>query len=185
LKKIKGFLLIEYLIYLIILSIIVLLTLFKIKNTNERIKEKEAIIKIVNIVDKYCTKSFKREEYKFIFQTEIKSILIYQVGNERIIEKIRLPKILDYKIPYDGRYVKKFIFNSTINSNTSKAFSIYIFNKKKSKYRVSFYLFRKNKILKINIYKSLFPENMNSKWILYNYDDEKIMKERWAKINDY
>ncbi|MFK4786055.1 hypothetical protein [Fusobacterium sp. MFO224] len=185
LKKTKAFILIEYTVYLFIILTIFSFSILKIKKVNENLKKKEAIIKIVNIVDKYCNKSFKRKKYKFIFETENKNIKVYDLFGKEPIDQINLPSILDYKIPYNGNYINKFVFDSTTNSNLTKSFSIYIFNNKKAEYRISFYLFRVNKILKINVYKSLLSQAMDKKEILENYNDDEFVKERWIKINDY
>lgn len=164
-------------VYIFILITIIFFGTFKINKLNESLKMKEAIIKIVNTVDKYSSKSFRKKEYKFLFYTNTKQIKIYSLTNKNPVEIIELPKILDYGIPYNDIYENKFVFNSTTDSNLDKAFSIYIFNQNKVKYRISFYLFRTSKIIKINIYKALFSKDIGKEKVLKIYKNEKFMKE--------
>ncbi|WP_163470073.1 hypothetical protein [Fusobacterium sp. IOR10] len=184
-SKKKGFTIIEYTVYIFIITTIISFSIFKVNNLNKRLKIKEAIVKIVNIVDRYSSKSFRNEEYKLLFDTDTKEIKIYNLINKNPIEIIKLPKILNYRIPYDGKYQNKFVFSSTIDSNLDKSFTIYIFSEKRSIYRISFYTFRTSQIIKINIYKSLYPKIMSEEMIIKNYKNEKFMKEGWLKINDY
>ncbi|MFA6708166.1 MAG: prepilin-type N-terminal cleavage/methylation domain-containing protein [Fusobacterium sp.] len=184
-SKKKGFTIIEYMVYIFIIGIIISFTIIKINNFDNRLKIKEAIIKIVNIVDKYSSKSFRNEEYKLLFDSEMKEIRVYNLINKNPVEIINLPKTLNYRIPYNGKYQSKFIFNSTINSNLDKSFTIYIFSEKRSVYRISFYTFRISQIIKINVYKSLHPKIMDKETIIKNYTNEKFMKEGWIRINDY
>lgn len=151
--------------------------LLKTNKLKENLEMKEAIIKIVNIVDKYSTKSFRKRNYKFLFDTDRKEIKIYNLINKSPIEIITLPQRLDYKIPYGCVYKNIFIFDSTLTSNLDKAFSVYVCDSEIIKCRISFYLFRTSKIIKINVYKVRKSKVINAKKILKNYRNEKWMKE--------
>lgn len=184
-SKKKGFTIIEYMVYIFIITIIISFSIIKINNVNNRLKIKEAVIKIVNTVDKYSSKSFRNAEYKLLFDADTKEIRIYNLINKNPVEIINLPKALNYRIPYNGEYQNKFIFKSTVNSNLDRSFTIYIFSEKRSVYRISFYTFRISQIIKINVYKSLYPKIMDKETIIKNYTNEKFMKEGWIRINDY
>lgn len=181
--KKKGFQLVEYFFSIFIIIFITSFFSIKIINFKRKLQIKEAVVKIVGLVDKYTFKSFMNREYEFLFDSLEKKIEVYDLSEKKILERTKLPKELEYKIPYNFSYQRKFRFYSTINNNLSKSFSLYIFLDNKVQRKIAFYSFRESKIIKINIYKRNYKKNLTKEDILKDYKNSN--DKGWIRIYDY
>lgn len=181
--KKKGFQLVEYFFSIFVILFITSFFSIKIINFKKKLKIKEAVIKIVSLVDKYTFKSFMNKEYEFSFDLLEKQIEVFDLSEKIFLEKVKLPEDLEYKIPYNFSYQNKFRFYSTINNNLSKSFSLYIFLDNKVQRKIAFYSFRESKIIKINIYKRSYKKNLTKEDILKEY--KNYNEKGWVRIYDY
>lgn len=182
-QNIKGLTFLETITALVIISIVSLFLFVKISKINEK-KDLERASKIVQeVFFRYSRKSFyQRENFKMdIFLLEKK--IVVKTDKNKEIEKLILPPKLKYEIIYEKTRTKIFKVDTTKDGNLSKAFTIFIFGYSgKVEYRISFYIFQEEKILKINVYLNNNVQHVNYENILeYNYSKENKNLVGWTE----
>lgn len=172
-KKKSGFTLLEL---LIVCSMVIILSGILFLPINERMAKNAAIeakSKIEVTLNNISNKSFNDGNVYYVkMDFENKNILIYK--NEKILEKIELPKNLEYEDINGKKIINR---NTTPNGNMSKSFSVYITDKKKK------YVFYRITADTTSIMRTLFvrkyrpTDKINS----FNYKDEKYQEIVWVR----
>ncbi|MGL5054038.1 MAG: hypothetical protein ACRC5W_10670 [Cetobacterium sp.] len=167
------------------LAIILLVSSFlflKMIKINEKLDIEKNRRLIQTIFLKYTNKSFY-EKKRYLIEINFLENFLIITQNKLPIEKIILSNKLKYEIPYEKKRNPKFNVETTNTGNLSKAFTIYIFGyKNQVENRIAFYIFKKERILKINTYLNNSLKDVNYNNILeYHYSLEGENREGWKE----
>ncbi len=154
-NKHNGFSILEIIINLAFISFFTFLIHINYKNYLETRAFNYAITQIIAVISKYRDLSYYSNKTIYLtFNTYGKEIIIE--NNFLILEKIDLPKIIQYRIPHKNIHSGTLKTSILPSGNLSHAFTIYLFNSKSlGKYRIAFYTFSQFKFLTINLYKNV------------------------------
>lgn len=154
-KKNRGFYLLNILISISIVFLIFTISYVCLRNYVERQEINRAKTEIYELFTTYATKTFHDRREKTIKLDYLKKEITVFEFNVVPIEKLLLPKRLNYVTIFDKDSVKIFTGKITKNGNITPSFSIYIFDYNNiAQYRISLYGFDIIKYMRINIYKN-------------------------------
>lgn len=154
-KKNRGFYLLNILISISIVFLIFTISYVCLRNYIERQEINRAKTEIYELFTTYATKTFHDRREKTIKLDYLKKEITVFEFNVVPIEKLLLPKRLNYVTIFDKDPVKIFTGKITKNGNITPSFSIYIFDYNNiAQYRISLYGFDIIKYMRINIYKN-------------------------------
>ena len=183
--KNKGLTFLETIACTAIIFLVSSFFMYKLIKYNEKMDLERNRHSIQITFIKYINKSFhEKSNYFFEINTEEKNIIVKTLNNE-IVEKIYLSEKLKYEIPYDNVRNPHFKVETNKNGNLSKAFTLYIFGyNAQVENRIAFYIFQKEKVLKINTYINLSLKGVNYDNILYyHYSQEGGDRLGWIEEN--
>lgn len=182
-KNTKGLTFIEVIITVTLLTIVSLFLLQKIRDYNERMDLELATRKIQHIFLNYTNKSFYEKNRYILEINNVNHKIIIKKIDDTIVEEHNLPEKVYYEIPYDNKRNPIFKVQTNRNGNLNKAFTLYIFGYKKNvKKRLAFYIFQKEKVLKINSYTNKNVVNINYENILeYHYSSNGQNRIGWEE----
>lgn len=155
------------------------------------IKEQRDIERAVNIfetaIHKYSSLAIGNKKlYDFEINYSEKSLKVFtakkSVTGVELVEEYELPEKLKYATPYDNKCKEDIDVYATLNGNLSHAFSVYIFDYSGlAKYRVAFYTFNQNKLIKINLYKNINAGKIRYEDILQYHKSEEKVGAGWKR----
>lgn len=155
------------------------------------IKEQRDIERAVNIfetaIHKYSSLAIgNRKLYDFEISYPAKSLKVFtakkSATHTELVEEYELPDKLMYATPYENDYKPVVDVYATLNGNLSHAFSVYIFDYSGlAKYRVAFYTFNQNKLIKINLYKNINAGKIRYEDILQYHKSEEKVGAGWKR----
>lgn len=182
-NKKNGNLSIGIVMVIFISSVILGISSVRVKRQNDKKNLNISKTLIYEIYKKYATLAFdQNKEYNIIFDYDLKQIEILD-ASKKIIEKIELPKTIEYATVYGDKVLKRIENKITINGNITPIYSIYIFGKDKvAKYRVSLYGFDTLKYLRINLYKNINDKKATYKDIVnFHSKFSTELDKSWVK----
>ncbi|MGL4998278.1 MAG: hypothetical protein ACRC5T_04855 [Cetobacterium sp.] len=183
-KKIKGLTFLETIVSLTIILLVSSFLFLKITKINEKLDIEKNRRLIQTTFLKYTSKSFY-EKKRYLIEINFLENNLIITQNKLPVEKIILSNKLKYEIPYEKKRNPKFNVETTKTGNLSKSFTMYIFGyKNQVKNRIAFYIFKKEKILKINTYLNNSLKDVNYNNILeYHYSIEGENRTGWKEEN--
>ncbi|WP_297597835.1 hypothetical protein [uncultured Cetobacterium sp.] len=182
-KKTKGLTFLETIITLVIISGVSFFLFIKISKDNEK-KDLEKSRRIFQeLFFRYSRKSFYENK---IFKIDIHLVdkkVVIKTFSKDVLEEIKLPQKIKYEIIYGNMRHRIFNIETTKNGNLNKAFTLYNFGYKGDvQNRIAFYVFQKEKILKINTYLNNNIKNINYENILnYHYSADGQNRIGWIE----
>lgn len=181
--KNKGLTFLETIASVAIIFLVSSFFMYKIIKYNEKMDLELGRYTIQSFFIKYINKSFYEKRRYFIEIGTAEKYITIKDFEEKEIEKIYLPPKLKYEIPYENKRNIKFKLETTPTGNLSKAFTMYIFGyKNQVENRLAFYIFQKEKVLKINTYLNKNVKDINYNNILdYHYSKEGEDRIGWIE----
>lgn len=180
--KNKGLTYIETIVMLTIICLVSLFLFKKIINYNEQMEIQTNRHIIQTVISKYANQSFYNRKRYIININLIEKFIDIKNDRNIIIEHKELSKKLLFVIPYKMNKAVDFIVDITPTGNMSKAFTIYIFGyDRKVKNKISFFIFQKAQILKINTYTNKNLDITYDNIIDYHYSSKGNSKTGWRE----
>jgi type II secretory pathway pseudopilin PulG len=182
-KRDRGYSLVETVVVIAIFFIFLSIGSIKYRNLKETRSLLEGKIKIQDTFQRYVDLSFDSNTiYELEIDFKAYTIVIRDSIKREMIERVNLPSDINYATPYDGIKKDKFKTTTTKNGNLSDSFTIYLFDyKKKARYRVAFYIYQKNQILKINTYINISAEANYDEIVTYHESNSGQNHIGWEK----
>ncbi|MCQ8211929.1 hypothetical protein NON08_05225 [Cetobacterium somerae] len=181
--KNKGLTFLETIVSVTIIFLVSSFFVYQIINYNEKMDLESSRRILQMFFMKYLNKSiYEKNKYFIEINTLEKYVSVKKLNTEEI-ERISLPPKLKYEIPYNNARNSKFKLETTITGNLSKSFTLYIFGyKEQVENRLAFYIFQKEKLLKINTYLNLTVKGINYNNIIeYHYSQEGENRIGWIE----
>ncbi|WP_418964960.1 hypothetical protein [Cetobacterium sp.] len=182
-KKNKGLTFLETIACVAIIFSVSSFLFYRVIKYNEKMDLEMSRYLIQTFFLEYTNRSmYENRVYSIELNTLEKYIVVKKTDTDEI-ERVYLPKKLKYEIPYDNVRNPKFKVDTTKNGNLSKAFTLYIFGYgDQVENRLAFYIFQKERVLKINVYLKSTLKGINYSNILdYHYSQEGENRVGWIE----
>lgn len=179
-SKNRGFYLLNILVGISLVLFSLTLGFVWLRNYVESQEIKRAKTEIYEVFATYSAEAFNSKKNLSIELNYLrKDIRIYE-NTMVILDKVYLPKKLNYITIYDKGPTQVFRGRITNNGNITPSFSIYIFDYSDiARYRISFYGFDIIKYMRINIYRNRKDKSARYDDILNYHNHWENVKSDW------